>query len=115
MSILLRFVRRVCRARGQTVEKARRPGPIFETIRRHNNAIHGHRQGQQGLRGGRYAQQEVKSKQEAIEWLKRAPFGGGTEVEIRQVFEAADFGEALTPELREAEERMRKQIAAQKK
>src|SRR5438128_11543649 len=43
---------------------------------------------------------QVKSKQEAIEWLKRAPFGGGTEIEIRQVFEADDFGPQLTPELR---------------
>ena len=42
----------------------------------------------------------VKSKEEAIEWLKRAPFDEGTEVEIRQVFEAEDFGPALTPELR---------------
>src|SRR5881275_545919 len=46
---------------------------------------------------------QVKSKQEAIEWLKRAPFGGGTEIEIRQVFESEDFGEAFTPELREQE------------
>ena len=50
---------------------------------------------------------QVKSKAEAIEWLKRAPFDGGTEVEIRQVFETADFGAALTPELREQEERLR--------
>jgi hypothetical protein len=56
---------------------------------------------------------QVKSKEEAIEWVKRAPFDGGTEVEIRQVFEAADFGEAFTPELREAEERMRAQVAKQ--
>jgi hypothetical protein len=53
---------------------------------------------------------QVKSKQEAIEWLKRAPFGGGTEVEIRQVFEAADFGAEFTPELREQEERLRAQV-----
>jgi hypothetical protein len=52
---------------------------------------------------------QVKSKEEAIEWLKRAPFGGGTELEIRQVFEADDFGEAFTPELRANEERLRKQ------
>ena len=52
---------------------------------------------------------QVKSKAEAIEWLKRAPFGGGTEVEIRQVFETADFGENLTPELREQEDRLRAQ------
>ena len=51
---------------------------------------------------------QVKSKAEAIEWLKRAPFREG-DVEIRQVFEAADFGAALTPELREQEERLRAQ------
>jgi len=53
---------------------------------------------------------KVKSKEEAIEWLKRAPFQEG-EVEIRQVFEAEDFGPALTPELREQEERLRAQVA----
>ncbi len=52
---------------------------------------------------------QVRSKEEAIEWLKRAPFDGGTEVEIRQVFEAEDFGPALTPELREQEARLRAQ------
>src|SRR5437879_1633822 len=57
---------------------------------------------------------QVKSKEEAIEWLKRAPFGGGTEVEIRQVFELEDFGEAFTPELREQEERIRAQVAKKK-
>lgn len=50
---------------------------------------------------------QVKSKQEAIEWLKRAPFDGGTEVEIRQVAEAEDFGEELTPELRKQEDEIR--------
>lgn len=50
---------------------------------------------------------QCKSRDEAIEWLKRAPFDGGTEVEIRQVFEADDFGENFTPELREQEERLR--------
>ena len=54
---------------------------------------------------------QVKSKEEAIEWLKRAPFDGGTEVEIRQVFEAEDFGAEFTPELRKKEERIREQIA----
>ena len=56
---------------------------------------------------------EVKSKEEAIEWVKRCPnpLKGDAEIEIRQVFEAADFGEAFTPELREAEERMRAQVA----
>src|SRR3989454_8538508 len=57
---------------------------------------------------------QVKSKEEAIEWLKRAPFDGGTEVEIRQVFEAEDFGPAFTPELREQEERMRSQVDPRK-
>jgi hypothetical protein len=56
---------------------------------------------------------QVKSKEEAIEWLKRAPFDQ-TEVEIRQVFEPEDFGPALTPELREAEERLRAQAVAKK-
>src|SRR5207248_2083905 len=53
---------------------------------------------------------QCKSMDEAIEWLKRAPFDQ-TEVEIRQVFEADDFGEAFTPELREQEERLRAQAA----
>ena len=55
---------------------------------------------------------QVKSKEEAIEWLKRAPFDGGTEIELRQVFESEDFGENLTPEVRAQEERLRKQAAA---
>lgn len=54
---------------------------------------------------------QVRSKEEAIEWLKRAPFDGGEEVEIRQVFEDADFGAEYTPELQEKEKRMREQIA----
>jgi hypothetical protein len=54
---------------------------------------------------------QVKSKEEAIEWLKRAPFED-TEVEIRQVFEAEDFGDEFTPELREQEERLRAEVAA---
>jgi hypothetical protein len=58
---------------------------------------------------------QVKSKDEAIEWLKRAPFDGGTEVEIRQVFEAEDFGAEFTPELREQEKRLGKQMAANAK
>lgn len=52
---------------------------------------------------------QAKSMDEAIEWLKRAPFDGGTEIEIRQVFEAEDFGAELTPELREQEKRVRAQ------
>ena len=51
---------------------------------------------------------QVKSKEEAIDWLKRAPFKEG-EVEIRQIFENEDFGDALTPEVRELEDRIRKQ------
>jgi hypothetical protein len=58
---------------------------------------------------------QVKSREEAIEWLKRAPFDGGTEVEIRQVFEPDDFGPALTPELREQEQRLRAESAAKQK
>ncbi|MGH2834290.1 MAG: YciI family protein [Solirubrobacteraceae bacterium] len=56
---------------------------------------------------------ECASRDEAIEWLKRAPFGGGVEIELRQIFETDDFGEQLTPELREANERLREQAAAQ--
>jgi hypothetical protein len=56
---------------------------------------------------------QVRSKEEAIEWLKRAPFREG-EVEIRQVFESEDFGAEFTPELREQEERLRKKLAAKK-
>ena len=55
---------------------------------------------------------QVKSMDEAVEWLKRAPFRND-EVEIRQVFEAADFGDNLTPELREQEERLRAKAAQQ--
>jgi hypothetical protein len=54
---------------------------------------------------------DVASKDEAIAWMKRAPFDGGSEIEIRQVFAAEDFGEALTPELRAQEERLRAQAA----
>ena len=58
---------------------------------------------------------QVKSIEEAVEWLKRAPFDGGTEVEIRPVFEAADFGAQLTPELKAQEERLRAQSAKSKR
>ena len=57
---------------------------------------------------------KCKSKDEAIEWLKKAPFEE-TEVEIRQVFEAEDFGAEFTPELREQEARIREQVEAQEK
>lgn len=53
---------------------------------------------------------ECASREEALEWLKRAPFDGGTEIELRQVFDDADFGDELTPELREREQRMREQV-----
>jgi len=60
---------------------------------------------------------QVKSKEEAIEWVKRCPnpMPGDSEIEIRQVFEAEDFGPVLTPELREQEERLREEVAAQQK
>jgi hypothetical protein len=56
---------------------------------------------------------QVRSMEEAVEWVKRCPnpFEGEAEIEIRQVFEADDFGPELTPELREQEERLRKQVA----
>jgi len=54
---------------------------------------------------------QVKSRDEAIAWMKRAPFDGGAEIEIRQVFDTEDFGEALTPELREREARLRVEAA----
>jgi hypothetical protein len=61
---------------------------------------------------------QVKSKEEAIEWVKRAPNpmpGTESEIEIRQVFEAEDFGDAYTPELREQDERLRAHAAKQRK
>ena len=59
---------------------------------------------------------QVRSREEAIEWIKRAPnpHEGESEIELRQVFEAEDFGPEFTPELREQEERIRAQISAQK-
>jgi hypothetical protein len=59
---------------------------------------------------------QVKSKEEAIEWVKRCPMPHDmeTEIEIRQVFEAEDFGAAFTPELREQEERLRAQVDAKR-
>ena len=58
---------------------------------------------------------QVRSREEAIEWLKRAPFDDNTEVELRQVFEAEDFGAEFTPELRQQEERLLAQMAEKKK
>lgn len=57
---------------------------------------------------------QVRSMDEAVEWLKRAPFDGGTEIEIRPVYEISDFGEKLTPELRESERRTCEQLAGKK-
>jgi hypothetical protein len=57
---------------------------------------------------------QVMSMAEAVEWLKRAPFDGGAEVEIRPVFEAEDFGAELTPELRAQEDRLRAEVERQK-
>jgi len=57
---------------------------------------------------------QVRSMEEAVEWLKRSPFGPGDEVEIRPVFEAEDFGPHMTPELKEQEERLRDKISAKK-
>lgn len=55
---------------------------------------------------------QVKSMDEALDWIKRSPFDEGAEIEIRPVFEAEDFGSEFTPELREQEERLRAQIAS---
>ena len=56
---------------------------------------------------------KVKSMEEAVEWLKRAPFDGGTEIELREIFDPADFGEVLTPELKEKDKKLREQLANQ--
>ena len=56
---------------------------------------------------------QVRSMDEAIEWIKRAPFGGGVEIELRPVFEMEDFGAEMTPELREQEARLRAQTEGQ--
>ncbi len=55
---------------------------------------------------------QCRSMDEAVEWLKRAPFGGGVEIEIRQVFEAADFGVEFAPEMRRREEAIRSRLGA---
>jgi hypothetical protein len=57
---------------------------------------------------------KVKDMNDAVEWLKRAPFDGGTELEIRPIFELEDFGDAVTPELREQEQRLRAQTTTTK-
>jgi hypothetical protein len=58
---------------------------------------------------GGYWLWQVRDMDEAIEWIKRAPFPDGTEIELRPVFEAEDFGDELTPELREQDKRLRAQ------
>ena len=58
---------------------------------------------------------QVKSMEEAVEWLKRAPFDGGVEVTLRPVFETEDFGKELTPDLRAKEERLRAEVERQRK
>jgi len=55
---------------------------------------------------------QVRSMDEAIEWIKRAPFDGGVEIEIRPIFESEDFVKTLSPEVQEREERLRQQVAA---
>lgn len=57
---------------------------------------------------------KVKSIDEAVDWLKRAPFDGGTEIELRPIFESVDFGAELTPELRQQEDAIREQISGRK-
>jgi hypothetical protein len=57
---------------------------------------------------------QAKSMEEAIEWLKRSPFGGGVEIEIRPLYEIVDFGDAATPEIKERDQRLRAQLAGKK-
>ncbi len=57
---------------------------------------------------------QAKSMEEAIEWLKRSPFGGATEIEIRPVYEMEDFGAAVTPEIKERDQSLRAQLAEKK-
>jgi hypothetical protein len=57
---------------------------------------------------------QTKSMEEAVEWIKRAPFDGGTEIELRPVFELEDFGAEMTPELRQQEEDLRRQLESRK-
>jgi len=57
---------------------------------------------------------QVRSIDEAVEWIKRSPFGDGAEIEIRPIFDPEDFGAQLTPELKEKDERLRQQVAAKK-
>ena len=57
---------------------------------------------------------QVRSIDEAVEWIRRSPFGDGAEIEIRPIFDPEDFGAQLTPELKEKDERLRQQVAAKK-
>jgi hypothetical protein len=57
---------------------------------------------------------QVRSMDEAVEWLKRAPFDGGTEIELRQIFEPEDFGDEITQELKDQEARLRTHVASRK-
>ena len=57
---------------------------------------------------------QVRSMEEAVEWLKRAPFDGGTEIELRPIYEFEEFGDVVTPEIKEQEERIRRQVEKQK-
>ena len=57
---------------------------------------------------------QVKSLDEAVEWIKRAPFDGGVQIELRPIFETEDFGEEMTPELRAKEERLRAEVESRK-
>lgn len=57
---------------------------------------------------------QVRSMEEAVEWLKRAPFDGGAEIEIRPIYEMEDLGDVVTPEIKEQEERIRQQVEKQK-
>ena len=58
---------------------------------------------------------QAKSREDAVNWMKRAPFGGGTEIEIRQIYEMDELGEGFTPELKEQEKRQREQMAEKKR
>jgi hypothetical protein len=57
---------------------------------------------------------QVSSMDEAVEWLKKAPFGGGAEIEVRPIYEACDLGEGFTPAVQEGERRLRQEIADRK-
>jgi len=57
---------------------------------------------------------KAASLDEAVEWVKKAPFGGGVEIQVRPIFEAEDFGAQLTPDLREREEKLRREVEAKR-